>query len=162
MCIRDRVLAVVEAFIKLLEARFDSLKVQRREFEHLGLVHTQTDEYIEIHQNQYVSQLRPIVSADISKDEESELTPELQSSFSSLLGGAGWVVQTRPDAAVYIGALQRVLKKPLVKHLKRLNRVVRYLKAKPFFIRYRRVLVHANLQSFPIVHSKLMNRIAYQ
>ena len=57
----------------------------------------------------------------------------------SLLGGVGWVVQTRPDVITYVGALQRNLKKPKAVHLRRLNRVVRYLQTHPLCIRYHKV-----------------------
>jgi len=91
------------------------------------LVHTQTPDYIEIHQNQYIHQLRVISSADIPKDDDADLNESLHAAFMSLLGGVGWVVQTRPDVITYVGALQRNLKKPKAVHLRRLNRVVRYL-----------------------------------
>ena len=129
----------VSAFVVLLESRFDSLKQQRNSFEHLGLVHTQTNEYIEIHQNQYIAQLRVISSANIPKDDETDLGEDLHAAYMSLLGGVGWAVQSRPDVVTYVGALQRNLKKPKAKHLRRLNRVVRYLQTHPMCIRYYKI-----------------------
>ena len=128
--------AEITALVKLLESRFDALKTQIGEFEHLGLVHKQYADYIEVHQNQYIAQLRTINSADVPKDDLELLDDRLKALFMSLLGGVGWVVQTRPDVATYVGALQRHLQKPCAKHIRQLNRIVRYLKAKPLVIRF--------------------------
>ena len=57
----------------------------------------------------------------------------------SLLGGVGWVVQTRPDVITYVGALQRHLKNPKPKHIRDLNRIVTYLKSHPLVIRFYKV-----------------------
>ena len=125
--------------ITLLESRFDELKIQLDEFEHLGLVHKRVGDYVEVHQNQYIAQLRCISSALTLADDEADLDASSTALFMSLLGGVGWVVQTRPDVAAYVGALQRHLKNPKVKHLKRLNRVVRYVKAHPLVLKFKRV-----------------------
>ena len=61
--------AEITALVKLLESRFDALKTQIGEFEHLGLVHKQYADYIAVHQNQYIAQLRTINSADVPQDD---------------------------------------------------------------------------------------------
>ena len=129
----------IELLIRSLEERFDSLKKQVSEFEHLGLMHKQHEDYIELHQNQYIAQLRPINVTRLSADDEADLSTEYSAAFGSLLGGVGWVVQTRPDVATYVGALQRVLKKPKAKHVRNLNRVVRYLQAHPLVLKFQRI-----------------------
>ena len=129
----------MKGLIDLLETKFDSLKIQYREFEHLGLVHRQLKDCIEIHQNQYIAQLRTISITDLPPEDDADPGPEAVSAFMSLLGGTGWVAQTRPDAITYIGALQRHLKSPKVKHIKNLNRVVNYLKTHPLVIRFYKV-----------------------
>lgn len=42
----------------------------------------------------------------------------------NLLGGVAWVVQTRPDVAVFIAALQRKSQAPTAKDVENLNRVL--------------------------------------
>ena len=56
---------------------------------------------------------------------------EFQHLFRSLLGGIGWVTQTRLDIAVYVSALQRKLQCPTVQDLLNANRVLQYLTCKP-------------------------------
>jgi len=129
----------MDSLIALLETRFDSLKIQYKEFEHLGLDHKQLEACIEIHQNNYISQLRTMNPSEFPADDEEDLPDEHVPNFMSLLGGVGWVVQTRPDVITYVGALQRHLKKPKTKHARALNRVVNYLKTHPLTIRFHKV-----------------------
>ena len=67
-------------------------------------------------------------------DPEITLTVEAHASFRSLLGGVGWLTQTRPDVMVYVSALQRVMSEPKAKHVIALNKVLRYIKRKPLTV----------------------------
>ena len=48
-------------------------------------------------------------------------------------------VQTRIDVAIFIGALQRKLQNPSVEDILNLNRVLRYVKAKPLAMNFKRM-----------------------
>ena len=48
-----------------------------------------------------------------------------------MIGALAWLLQTRMDIATYVCSLQRVAKAPLKIHLKRANRLVRYVQRKP-------------------------------
>ena len=73
------------------------------------------------------------------KNKDEALDDEYQGYYRSLLGGLAWVSQTRMDAAVFIGALQRRLHKPTVGDVLNLNRVVNYVKSKPMRMTFRRL-----------------------
>ena len=127
--------------LKQLEQAFDSLKIERDAFEHLGLRHKRLDGGIRsVDQQSYVSELRPIPEAELRLCSPQSLASETQKQqFMSLVGGLAWVVQTRPDVAVFIAALQRRLKEPKVQDLLNANRVLKYLKAKPLEMVYKKV-----------------------
>ena len=115
----------ITSVLKGLEEAFDTLKLERDNFEHLGLKHAlHDDDSPSVNQNHYVAELRPIAEAELK-----QMDPDAQ--FQSLLGGVAWVSQTRPDAAVFISALQRTLKSPKVRDALNLNRILKYLKLRP-------------------------------
>ena len=119
----------VQHILKVLEEKVGKLTVQREKFDHTGIAHLQhKDGTIEFGQNHYIEQLRRIDDSETrGQAENTALSSELTSAFLSLLGGISWVVQTRLDVAVYVNALQRAAKAPAVKHLRRLNRLLRWL-----------------------------------
>ena len=95
--------------IKGLEEAFDTLKLDYDNFEHLGLRHTLNEDMSRsISQNHYVAELKPIPDAAVRlMNPEQVVDDTVRAQFQSLLGGVAWVAQTRPDAAVFISALQR-------------------------------------------------------
>ncbi|CAJ1354087.1 unnamed protein product, partial [Effrenium voratum] len=110
-------------------------------FTHLGIKHQLLEDGSrEISQGHYVAELRPIPE-DVAKvmNEEARVDEQLGSSFRSLLGGIAWTAQTRPDVAAYVASLQRKLQDPCARDILNLNRVLRYLKAKPLSMRIRRL-----------------------
>ena len=127
--------------IKALESAFDAMKIERDNFDHLGLRHKlHPDGSRSIDQNHYVAEMRPIPQADLklkSPDEPVDATVAQQ--YMSLLGGIAWTVQTRPDAAVFVAALQRHLKEPRVRDVVNVNRVLKYLKLKPLELTYHKL-----------------------
>lgn len=130
-------LGQLKAAIQALEKEFDQMKVQKAMdkdgFEHCGVVHRQRADYsIEVSQAHYAAQLKPIDdSLALHMKADEPLTGDLYAAFRSLLGGVAWMGQTRPDASVYISALQRVMDKPAAQHVMSLNRVLKYIKRKP-------------------------------
>ena len=57
----------------------------------------------------------------------------------TLLGGVAWMVLTCPDSAVYVSYLQRHLQEPRIRHLKDLNKLVRWMKRTPQVLTYRHI-----------------------
>lgn len=118
---------LMQLVIQKLEESFDSLKLEKNHFIHLGLQHdTNDDGPISISQEHYISGLRTIPDELLKvKDNKDEaLDDGHQGYYRSRLGGLAWVSQTSMDAAVFIGALQRRLHKPTVGDVLSLNRVV--------------------------------------
>ena len=124
--------------LELLTENFDELKIERDNFEHLGLKHTlEPDGSRTISQEHYVNELRFIPEANCKH--EQDVSPELKTLFMSLLGGIAWVVQTRPDIAIFVAALQRKLQAPCGKDVVNLNRVLAYVKRKPMKMTYHKL-----------------------
>ena len=74
-------------------------------FVHVGIEHEQTKDGIYCHQETYAAQLRPIDSKLWSgMDTEALANETLSSLYLSLLGGAAWMILTRPDMSVYVQA----------------------------------------------------------
>ena len=131
----------IKVALKQLEQAFYALKIERDAFEHLGLRHKLLgDGSRSVDQQAYVSELRPIPEAELKLCGSEQIATDTQKQqFMSLVGGLAWVVQTRPDVAVFVAALQRRLKEPKVQDLLNANRVLKYLKAKPLELVYRKV-----------------------
>ena len=120
----------MKSVLQTLSEHFDELKLERDNFEHLGLKHVlESDGSRTISQEHYVKELRFISEAECRND--VEVSPAVCSKFMSLLGGIAWTVQTRPDIAVFTSAVQRKLQPPSGKDVVHLNRVLAYLKRKP-------------------------------
>ena len=122
-----------------MEETVGKLKTERKDFEHCGIKHEQRDDMsILIHQNHYVDQLSPI---PLDKNETLDKSCSLQdaAAYMSLLGGVAWVVNTRTDIAIFVGALQRVAKSPKYVDIKRLNIVLKFLKRHPIKTLFKRL-----------------------
>ena len=106
--------------------------------EHCGIIHRQLEDFtISLDQKHYAEQLNPAqIPAALVSTPEARLDPGLLGTYMSLLGGAAWMVQTRPDVCVYIQALQRATHVATVGHLQRLNKIVRYLRRRPSALYY--------------------------
>ena len=133
--------AEIAEAIKVLEQAFDALKIEKNNFDHLGLRHRlHSDGSRTVDQKHYVEELRPIPEGSLRiKNANDGVDETVSHQFMSLLGGIAWTVQTRMDAAVFVSALQRRLKAPRVQDVLNLNRVLKYLKLKPLELRYRKI-----------------------
>ena len=99
-------------------------------FVHTGIRHTMSSDNkrCELDQHLYAIALKPVPEVSYRNLKEDENLPEeLEAAYLCLLGGAAWMMLTRLECAVYVSALQRASKTPKTKHLKRLNRVVRFM-----------------------------------
>eukprot|EP00972_Heterocapsa_arctica_P032150 4736471-Heterocapsa_arctica.AAC.1 len=82
---------------------------------------------IVMHQDHYVEQLRTIEDKIFSNFKEDTLLPPAHAAqHMTLLGCLAWLVITWPDIAIFVSALQRHVKQPEVRHLRRLNTVLRW------------------------------------
>ena len=133
--------AEVKRTLKILEHHFDQLKLERDNFEHLGLKHSlSADGSRFVSQAHYVSELKPIPDKDLKlQDPKTPVDEGVHDKFRSLLGGVAWVTQTRPDVAVFVSALQRKMKAPTAGDVVNLNRVLKYLKVKPLDVVYKKL-----------------------
>lgn len=132
-------IAVANKLLASLEAEFGKLKTAWNVFEHCGIHHVRDVEAdtLEVHQNHYAQQLKLMDPTELAPPDATPLTTLGIAQYQSLLGGAGWLIQTRLDVAVYICALQRAAKCPRVEHAKRLNKVVKWVKRKKARLFYR-------------------------
>ena len=134
--------AAIEWLLSQLSDMFGKLSVSRNEFEHCGLWHVQSpvDKSVVVHQRHYALALQPISleGYDLS-DESKAAPPELVARFQSLLGGIGWMSQTRQACCVYIQALQRKNASPNFGNLLRLNKLCRWIKRRPAHLLYQQL-----------------------
>ena len=125
-------LATIERVLARLRKNFDKVKVEMNEFEHLGLKHRRVSDGFTISQRHYIEQLRPIPDSLYVHGGLDDPVPTLAMElFRSLVGGLAWAVQTRPDTAIFVSALQRHLARPLHRHCRDANRVLLYMQRKP-------------------------------
>ncbi|CAK0834374.1 unnamed protein product [Prorocentrum cordatum] len=125
-------------FAKFRE-KYEDVTVNLAPFECVGIQHSQDEvsKAITIDQNHYVSQLRPISSALLTGKSDEELVDcTLQGLYWSLLGGVAWLTLTRADIAVFVGRFQRHSQKVTVGDIKGLNTLLKWIKRKPFSIKY--------------------------
>ena len=132
---------MIEMVLSSLTAMFGKLKVQRKHFEHCGVMYDQDKDFtITTHQNHYVLGLKAVdmTTVDVTKP-LTALTTSQHSDYLSLLGGLSWLSQTRLDMCIYVQALQRAAQSPTVGHLQRLNCVVKWVRRKPAYLHYRQL-----------------------
>ncbi|CAJ1426200.1 unnamed protein product [Effrenium voratum] len=138
LCGEDKIVKIV---IAKLEDRFESMKVEKGNFTHLGLKHeTSADGMVTISQEHYIRELRLIPEEELKLQPKEQLVgPDYRKYYMSLLGGVAWTTQTRMDIIVYVSALQRKLQSPVVEDLLKLNRLVRYMKQNPLKLVYHKI-----------------------
>ena len=111
-----------------------------KEFFHTGIKHVSNDSHdlVTLDQVDYADAIKPISMAQLHKlNDDGSLDEVHTACFLTLLGAVAWLVQTRLDIVVYVSALQRHSHAPLAIHLKRLNRLVRYIQKNPQKLYYR-------------------------
>jgi hypothetical protein len=125
---------VVKQVLAGIEKAVGKLKMHFKDFEHCGIMHrsetTGERRGVYLSQDHYIRQLR-IIEIDKSVRPESLCSSAHAAAFGSLLGGIGWLINTRLDIAVYTSALQRVAKEPKYVDLLKLNQLLRWLRRTP-------------------------------
>ena len=135
--------AECETLLAALKKDYGSdAKVERTSFEHTGIQHVQDETKITVytHQNHYVKDLSEIPTSHLDmKDLDKEVDTDTHAMYWSLLGGIAWLLQTRADICPFVGFLQRAAQKPLIRHVRLINRVLRYVRRVPSGILFRRL-----------------------
>lgn len=110
-----------------LRSRFLPGKVEEKSFRYIGFDISQSEEGIEITQDNYVRKLSvPAISAPRSQEKDEHLTAEEETSLRRAVGGLNWCVQgTRPDMAFDVMDLSTRLGTGTVKDLVRAAKAVR-------------------------------------
>ena len=119
----------------------DDVKVETKEFEHVGIKHIQhSDCSIYAHQEHYVQEISEISLSKVdTSDLNASLIGDILILFWSLVGALAWLQQTRADICPFVGHLQRVAHKPTIGHAKRANKILRYVRRVKSGLRYRRL-----------------------
>ena len=133
---RDQIVRIYKG----IERVFGEMKLNWNSFTNCGVKHTQCPRTKEItlDQNHYVQTLRPISHVQLSEGNAEDLAdPSLHRLYMSLLGAVAYLSHARPDVSVFVCALQRHNAKPKVEHVKKLNRVLRWLQRHPRKLVYR-------------------------
>ena len=92
---------------------------------------------IVLDQNDYAAALKPVEHHSMaSLKDDVNLTGLLFSCYLTLLGALAWLMQTRIDVAVYVAYLQRYCKQPTARHLRMMNRLLRFVHRSPKSLTY--------------------------
>ena len=119
---------------KSLEDIFGTCTKKLGTFMYLGVQHEQSSDKRTIykHQRHYVAELHPItIDAHKIKDIEKDLDELEISLLRSLLGALAWLTQTRPEIHVFVGFVQRSVKKLQVRHAVLLNTCLKWVRKHP-------------------------------
>ena len=133
---------VVSSTLFELEKQVGELTIQRGSFTNCGTRHAQDEITMEISSDQieYAGALRTIEHPQMTTVRiEEPCTPELHQLYMSLLGAVAYLSHTRVDIVVFIVALQRRNHNPEVQHVRKLNKLLRWLQRKPNKLTYKRI-----------------------
>ena len=114
-----------------LEKEFSTLKVKSGSFECVGVMHEQNPKTFEIwtHQQHYIPQIMEIpVDAKALVPDEHACDEDLTQLFMSLVGALAWLTLTMPAISIYVAFLQRPCKAPVLGHVRRANRLLRWIR----------------------------------
>ena len=115
---------------------------------------------ITLDQNHYVSTLRSISHPQLTRAKMEDFAePEVHELYRSLLGAVAYLSHTRLDVNVFICALQRHGHKPQIQHVKKLNKLLSWLRKNPKKLHYKNFVepraggsIHAEASSAPARH----------
>ena len=125
---------VVQELLKVLEQEFGELVIQRGTFTNCGVQHIQnpTTREITLDQVDLLTKLRSIEHPQLATGtDEEKCVQALHSLFISLLGAIAYATHTRVDVMVFIVALQRQNHNPEVQHVRKLNKLLRWVQRNP-------------------------------
>ena len=133
---------VVSSILADLEKQFGALTVHRGSFLNCGTRHVQDEITMEISLDQVecAVALRTIEHPQMKTGRNEErCTPELHQLYLPLLGAVANLSHTRVDLMVFVVALQRRNHSPEVQHVRKLNKLLRWLQRRPNKLTYKRM-----------------------
>jgi hypothetical protein len=131
--------AIIIWILQLIHKVFGETRLEWDNFTNCGIRHIRDpDGNVTLDQIEYINAIQPVVHTDLQTlSSEADASAALIELFMSIVGAAAFGLLTRFDAAIFICALQRMTSRPKVIHLKRINAVVRWMKANPVKLMYR-------------------------
>ena len=133
--------AVVKELLASLERVFGELTTQWSTFTNCGVHHVQDPiaKTITLDQISFIAALRPIEHPQLGTGtNEEKCVDTLAQLYISLLGALAYATLTRVDVMVFIVALQRHGHAPEVQHVRKLNKLTRWVQRHPKKLAYRR------------------------
>ena len=131
--------AVVQGLLKIIEQEFGELTIERGTFTNCGVQHIQNPMTREITLDQidFLSKLHTIEHPQLATGtNEDKCIDTLHQLFMSLLGAIAYATHTRVDVMVFIVAMQRQNHSPEVQHVRKLNKLLRWVQRNPKKLSY--------------------------
>ena len=124
--------ATAMSLLEHLNKTVGQCKADWLSFLHTGIQHEQSPGVVFTHQYVYIDSITPILPELLhGKDDEEECNQVVHDAYRSVLGAVAWTVLTRPDLAIYVQALQRQSHAPRIRHARKLNVLIRWMKKNP-------------------------------
>ena len=133
---------IIEALVQHLSRTFGKLTIEWHEFTFCGIKHVQDphSKEITLDQTSFLQAIKPMSQPEVlTSPGENQMPESLQRHFLSLLMTVAYAVQSRPDIAVYIAALQKESKTATYAAARRLNKVLLWAQKNPKKITYRQL-----------------------
>ena len=130
----------ISQFVAHLSKTFGKLELHWNDFKFCGIQHTQNPQTFEVKldQTHFISVIKPMHQSEIAGKPGQEKMPEsLRRHFLSLLMTIAYAVQSRPDIAVYIAALQKESQEATFESARRLNKVLMWAQKHPVQVHYK-------------------------
>ena len=132
----------ITRFVNHLSTTFGKLDIHWHEFTFCGIRHVQHRDTFEItlDQTEFIKAIKPMSDPEILCKPGNEKLPEnTRRHFLSLLMTIAYAVQSRPDIAVFIAALQKESQCATYEAVRRLNKVLAWSQKHPNNVCYRKL-----------------------
>ncbi|OLP83040.1 hypothetical protein AK812_SmicGene36245, partial [Symbiodinium microadriaticum] len=135
----------IEKFVAHVAATFGKMDIDWKDFTFCGIRHYQAEDgSISLDQIKFLTACKPMsIPAVLAGPAEEPLSESNRRHFLSLLMTIAYSLQTRPDIAVFVTALQREAHQAKSIHARRLNMLLKWIQANP------RKLVYPRLDCYP-------------
>ena len=123
--------AVAQEVSTEIQKVFGEVKMMWRDLTSCGTCHIQNPitKEISLDQIEYAQNLRQISHPEMkTAKNDAFCSPPLRQLYTSLSGALAYLAHSRVDAMVFISAVQRHNAKPQITHVKRLNKLLAWLR----------------------------------
>ena len=106
-------------------------KIKEGKFECVGVLHEQNPTTYEVwtHQQHYAPQINEIpVDLKALVPDEHPADEDMKQLYMSLVGAVAWLIMTMPAICIYVAFLQRQTQSPNLGHVRRANRLLRWIR----------------------------------